>query len=115
MAHSATNKTGIPGVLTSQNVRVRRNLRDLSFLYSTVLAALIFISVLFLYIWCRLAVVNTGYEISSANLDRDAFIEQNKRLKFEFMELKSPERIEGIASGELGLVHPTGEQIVRVR
>ena len=114
MAYTASKKAGF-GVLTSQRVKVRRNLRDFSFLYSTVLAVLVFVGVLFLYIWCRLAVTNVGYEISMANHERDVLIEKNKRLKLEFMELKSPERIERIASRELGLVHPSGEQIIRVR
>ncbi|MFQ5353804.1 MAG: hypothetical protein ACE5DR_02555 [Thermodesulfobacteriota bacterium] len=70
--------------------------------------------VLFVYIWCRLSVVEMGYEISRANMDRNALVEQNRRLKIEYMRLKSPRRIESIATEELGLVHPVEGQIIRV-
>jgi cell division protein FtsL len=115
MSRTAIKKMGLTGVLTGQDVKVRRDLRDLSFLYFSVLGAFILISVALLFLWSRMTVVNTGYEISKANSVRAGLIERNKRLKLEFMKLKSPERIEKIASGELGLVHPTGEQIVNIR
>lgn len=115
MSQTATKKMGVTGVLTGQDVSVRRDLRDLSFLYLSVLGAFILVCVALLFLWSRMAVVNAGYEISKANSVRNGLIEQNKRLKLEFMKLKSPERIEKIASGELGLVHPTGEQIVNIR
>ncbi|MBI5237180.1 MAG: cell division protein FtsL [Deltaproteobacteria bacterium] len=117
MSQTIIKKMGIgdAGVLTGQDVRVRRNLRDMNFLFLSVLAAFTFALVLFIFLWSRLAVVNIGFEISKANSTRAALIEQNKRLKVEFMKLKSPERIEKIASGELQLVHPTGEQIVNIR
>lgn len=117
MSQTITKKMGItgPGVLTSQDVRTRRNLRDLSFLYLSVLSAFAVAVIVGAFLWSRLTVVNLGYEISKASSSRSALIEQNKRLKFEFMKLKSPERIERIASEELNLVHPTGEQIVSIR
>ncbi len=55
-----------------------------------------------------------GFEISAANADRNALVEQNRRLKIEFLQLKSPRRIESIALQDLGLVHPAPGQIIRV-
>ncbi|MBI5586912.1 MAG: cell division protein FtsL [Deltaproteobacteria bacterium] len=117
MSQTITKKMGItgPGVLTAQDVRVRRDLRDMSFLYLSFLTALAMVLIAGAFLWSRLTVVNLGYEISKANTSRSALIEQNKRLKFEFMKLKSPERVERIASDELSLVHPTGEQIINIR
>ncbi len=103
------------GVLKSQGVKSRRNLRDTGFLYTAVLAVFILIAVFFFYIWCRLTFVSTGYEMSRANAERNVLLEKNRRLRLDFMRLKSPERIERIATRDLGLVHPMGSQIVRIK
>lgn len=93
----------------------RHNPRDIRFVSTAMLAAIALMAVLFLYIWCRITVVGMGYEISRANTERNALVEQNRRLKIEFMRLKAPERIERIATTELGLRHPSEGQIIRVR
>ncbi len=116
--HTTTKKIGMnpAGVLVGQDIRARRNLKDMSFLYLSVLASVGVVAVIvFAFLWSRLMVVNTGYGISKANAERAALIEQNKRLRIEFMKLKSPERIEKIASGELDLVHPGSGQIITVK
>ncbi|MBI1910968.1 MAG: cell division protein FtsL [Deltaproteobacteria bacterium] len=115
MAETITRKMNFTGVLTGQDVRTKRNLKDMSFLYVSVLAAFAIVLIFFAFLWTRLMVVNIGYEISRANTARANLIEQNKRLRVEFMQLKSPERIEKIATGELGLVNPTGEQIITIK
>ena len=117
MAQTIVKKMGMagPGVLTGQDVRIRRNPRDFGFLYIAALTAFVMLLIAGAFLWSRLTVVNLGYEISKANTARSALLEQNKRLKFEFMQLKTPERIERIASSELSLVHPKGEQIIDLR
>lgn len=107
--------SGFTNVLGEQDVRVRRNLRDLSFLYTALFAVLLILAMTFAYLWSRLAVVNLGYEISKANTERNSLIEQNRRLRIDFMKLKSPERVEKIAAAELNLVHPKGNQIIKLR
>lgn len=67
------------------------------------------------YLWSRLLVVSLGYEIAKANKERVEFMAENKRLKFESLSLKSPQRIEVIASDKLGLVYAKGEQIITVK
>lgn len=115
MAEVVSKKMEFPGVLTGQDVRLKRNLKDMSFLYLSVLASVAAVLIIFGFIWSRLMVVNVGYEISKANSTRAELIEQNKRLKLDYMRLKSPERIESIATNELGLINPKSEQIVIVR
>ncbi|HAO94047.1 MAG: cell division protein FtsL [Deltaproteobacteria bacterium GWC2_56_8] len=112
---AVARKMSMQGVLTGQDVKVRRDLRDMSFLYLSILISFALIAVASAFVWSRLMVVNLGYEISKANSARGSLTEQNKRLRVEYMKLKSPERIEKIASSELGLIHPKGEQIVNVR
>ena len=67
------------------------------------------------YLWSRLLVVSLGYEIAKANKERVEFMAENKRLKFESLSLKSPRRIEAIASEKFGLVYAKEEQIVTVK
>jgi len=117
MSQTIMKKMGLSaaGVLRGQDIRTRRNPKDLNFLYLAALTALALFLIAAGFLWSRLTVVTLGYEISKANSSRSALLEQNKRLKFEMMELKNPERIERIASGELSLVHPKGEQIIDIK
>lgn len=67
------------------------------------------------YLWSKLEVISLGYEIAKADKERNALMDGNKRLKLEILSLKSPQRIEAIATGRLGLVYPKGEQVIIVR
>jgi len=111
MAEVVSKKLEFPGVLIGQDVKAKRNPNDMSFLYVSVLTATVAVLIIFAFLWSRLMVVNTAYEISKANSARSGLIEQNKRLKLEYMSLKSPERIERLAT-ELGFANPTSEQVV---
>lgn len=115
MAEVVSKKLEFPGVLTSQDVRTRRDVKDLSFLYFSVLVSVAAVLIIFAFLWSRLMVVNAGYEISKANSSRAGLMEQNKRLRLDYLRLKSPERIESIATGELGLMNAKSEQIVAIR
>lgn len=115
-AHSQVFSGGSSvGFLRGQEIRYRRNFKDMGFMFISILASFVAICILFAFLWTRLTVVNSGYEISKANTQRSALIEQNKRLRLEFMKLKSPERIEKAALEDLGLAYPTGEQIATIR
>jgi cell division protein FtsL len=102
-------------VLKRQSVKARRDLKDMSFLYLSIFAAVLIAAVISGYLAGRLTYVNTGYEISSINRERSVLEERNKRLRVEIEGLRSPERIERIASRELGLGYPTSNQVVRIR
>ncbi len=116
MPQTIVKKVGLStGVLTGQDVRIRRNPRDMGFLYAAVLSSFAIVAAVFAFLWTRVTVVRTGYEISRANAAEASLVEQNKRLRIEFLKLKSPDRIERIASNELDLVHPTGDQIVNIK
>lgn len=115
MAYTLSKVNVLKRTLTSQDVRLKRDVKDLSFFYGAVTAAFMFIGVLFIYLWCRLVVVNTGYEISKANSARDSLIEDNRRLRIELVALKSPERIERIAREELKLARPQAGQTISIQ
>jgi cell division protein FtsL len=112
---AVATRTNSNGLLRSQDIRVRRDLRDFEFLYRVALAAVMVVAVVFLFLWCRLTVIDMGYEISNLNKTGAVEREQNKRLRLELTRLKSPERIEAVAKGKLGLIYPSVNQIIRVR
>ncbi|MBI5327920.1 MAG: cell division protein FtsL [Deltaproteobacteria bacterium] len=82
-----------------------------------VAAATIIIVLLFtlFYLWSRLIVVSLGYEIAKANKERVELMADAQRLKLVVLSLKSPQRIEAIALGRLGLVYPKREQVIIVK
>ena len=79
------------------------------------LLMLVFIVELFFYTWCRVQCTNLGYRISQLNVAQGKILERRKNLKLELARLKSPARIEKIASEQLGLVIPRQEQIIRLK
>ncbi|VAW36052.1 hypothetical protein MNBD_DELTA02-340 [hydrothermal vent metagenome] len=101
-------------VFGGQDVRIKRDLKDASFMYTALLVAALVVFVVLLYLWCRLTYVNLGYEMSSFSETRMVELEQNKRLRLELSKLKSPERIEKIAI-EQGLIYPGGDRIVYIK
>ena len=74
--------------------------------------AVIFITELFLYTWCRVQCVKTGYEITKETDKRLKLTSLQNNLKVEIAHLKSPQRIAKIATMQLGLIIPTPEKIV---
>jgi cell division protein FtsL len=100
--------------LKRQDVKIRRDLRDMGFLYVAIFAVVLTVGVLFSYLWCRVEVVNMGYEMTMLNNARSTELDRNKRLRLEITRLKSTERIEGVAR-ELGLAYPASSQVVRIK
>ncbi len=102
-------------VLGTQDVRVKRDLKNFTFLYAALVSGGVVLVFTLAFIWSRMAVVKLGYEISKADSARAELGEKRSRLKFEYEKLKSPERVEKIAANELGLIYPTGERIVNIK
>jgi len=72
----------------------------------------LFITELFLYTWCRVQCVKTGYEISKETDRRIKLSSLQNNLKVEIAHLKSPQRIARIATMQLGLIIPTPEKMI---
>ncbi len=67
------------------------------------------------YVWCRVQVVQLGYNLSDAHRIHTQFLNDSKKLHLELAQLKAPERVERIAIEQLGLNRPRKEQIVVLR
>jgi cell division protein FtsL len=67
---------------------------------------------LFIYTWCRIQCVKTGYEIAKESDKNIKLLTLQNNLKIEIARLKSPHRIAKIATNNLNLAIPTPEQII---
>jgi cell division protein FtsL len=73
---------------------------------------ILFISELYIYTWCRIQCVKTGYEISKETDKNLKLLTLQKNLKIEIARLKSPLRIAKIATKQLGLIMPKSGQVI---
>jgi cell division protein FtsL len=71
----------------------------------------ILMSGILFYVWLQVQVVGVSYEISRAQKQKKELVEINKRLRIQWANLKSPDRIEQIALNQLGLRPPEKGQI----
>jgi len=64
------------------------------------------------YVWCRVQVVELGYQLSEIHQLHTCLLNDNKKLHLELARLTAPERVQRIATEQLGLKQPTKDQIV---
>jgi cell division protein FtsL len=74
-------------------------------------AAVIFFA-LSVCVWARLETFRASYEIARQHRARKSLLKDNQELTVEIASLKSPARLKRVAKEQLGLVHPTKEQMV---
>ena len=67
------------------------------------------------FVWSRIQVIQTGYEISDALKEGRVLDEANKKLRVQIATLKSYARIEKIAIDELKMVKPKPDQVIVIR
>lgn len=77
----------------------------------TALAAM-FLFGLFVYGWQHYQWIQYGYRIEEAQKKKDQLAEIGRQLRLERASLRSPQRIDSIARGELGMVVPAPGQLV---
>jgi cell division protein FtsL len=64
------------------------------------------------YGWQHFEMIRNGYRIEEQRREREYLIQIQRQLSLEKASLASPDRIETIATGELGMVAPSESQIV---
>ena len=62
--------------------------------------------------WQHFELLRHGYQIEEMQRQRAAEEEAGRRLRLEIETLKSPKRIESLATGQLNLVAPTREEAI---
>ncbi len=78
--------------------------------YLFILLAL-FVPGVLVFIWLHVQSLNLSYDLASAQKQKRELTEINKKLRIQLANMKSPQRIEGIALTKLGLRLPEKGQI----
>lgn len=66
------------------------------------------------YIWSRVQIIQTGYEINEFR-NKELFLQdQNRSFNMELSLMKSPSRIDGLAQKQMHLSFPGQDRIVKV-
>ena len=94
--------------------RERRNINPGEFLTYSVCVFLFITGVLF-YIWPYINILNINYKFEKLLNERAKLVQSNKLLKIEMASLKSLDRVENIATTQLGLSFPQDGQIVIIK
>jgi cell division protein FtsL len=66
------------------------------------------------HVWTRTSAMDLGYQITKEQGIKEEFANDNKSLKLEISTLKRMDRLEAIASNELGMSPPAPEQVVHL-
>ena len=103
-------EAGFSSQTESRPKEVNRNL-----IFMALVVALVFIGCSLFYVWSHHQIISLGYETSQATREEGELLQENKKLRLELAALKSPSRIERMASQELGLVSPQKGQLIIVR
>jgi cell division protein FtsL len=76
----------------------------------------VLVLVLLFSAWQHFELLRHGYRLDEMQRERATEIEINRHLRLEIETLRAPQRIEKLATGQLGMVAPTaGEAIVLER
>jgi cell division protein FtsL len=87
----------------------RRHIRQaMSLLVVGVLVALFLV-------WARIQVIQLGYEVSRLRNEVRELSQQRDLLEAEAASLKSPKRLEGIATSRFGMRLPMGDEVIILR
>lgn len=66
------------------------------------------------YVWQNIEWIESGYAIESLKTRREKLIEANHKLRLERASLESLERVQRLATDQLGLAEPPGGTVVLV-
>ncbi len=77
--------------------------------------ALLFLAVALFNVWMSGTYYRIGYGVTTALEEKQILQKEQSLLKTEILTLRSPARIEAIARGQLGMVDPKTDRIVRVK
>ena len=79
-------------------------------LWRSVAAGVCLVAVLLFSAWQHFELLRHGYDIEQMGQDRARELELNRHLRLEIETLRSPRRIEQIATAELNMVAPTSAE-----
>jgi cell division protein FtsL len=81
-------------------------------LWKTVAVAGLFVVILLSWAWQQFDILRHGYRVEEMQRERAAEEETARQLRLEIETLKSPKRIEALATQKLHLVAPTRDEAI---
>ena len=81
-------------------------------LWRTALTGALLVVVMLFWAWQRAQLVSHGYAMQTLQRERTAEEEINRHLRLEIETLRSPRRIEELATRRLHLVQPAGDMAI---
>lgn len=81
-------------------------------LWRSLVIGVVLVAVLLFSAWQHFELLQHGYRIEQMQQERTREIEINRHLRLEIETLRSPTRIERIATEQLNLVAPSSDQVV---
>lgn len=97
---------------TSALMSIAGNRKRSGRLWLAILATLIIVGLLLGQVYFRHQVLNVGYSLSSAVSQREALLEEQRRLRIELRILSSRDRLEPLARQSMGMAAIRAEQII---
>ena len=81
--------------------------------YSTfIIVAFALMAVTLFYVWSHIQMTELEYQVAREISIKEKLLDDQRKLKVEQATLKSPQRIEAIAKGKLGMTYPDRDQII---
>jgi cell division protein FtsL len=99
---------------TQTTRRLTPAVQDTLVVLGTLLITSMIVCILLLQVWNRVQVFELGYEMSALTKEREALMEEEKRLRVEGVISATTERLEKVAREDLGLRPIRPEQVVIV-
>ncbi len=81
-------------------------------LFMAAMTALALALAVLAYAWQHFEMIRIGYRVEELRIEREQLLRTRRHLELEKASLVSPDRVESIAIGELGLKHPTLSQVM---
>jgi len=80
--------------------------------FSLIFVAFALMSVALFYVWSHVHMTELEYRVAREISIKEKFLDEQRKLKVEQATLKSPQRIETIAAGKLGMSYPERDQVI---
>ena len=64
------------------------------------------------YVWSHVHMTELEYRVAREISIKERLLDEQRKLKVEQATLKSPQRIEAIATGKLGMSYPDRDQVI---
>lgn len=101
-----------PRVLERQRVYSKADILSDKTLMRFCIGILLMVIAAVMYTWIHVKVVEIGYDINALNRMKQQLMAENKAASAELALLRNPQRLEKIATEQLGLKQPAETQFV---